>query len=119
MKRRDFLTGATAAVLLAACPGLAAPDEPMGLLGLIDDDTYAPSQIWARSSLVSGAFVTGAIGQGALARWVAWERTALEAEASERYGRPVRFEVIDEDGQVLRQEPHTDAWRVLFRERRA
>lgn len=41
MTRREFLGWAMGAGALALAPALRDPEAPMGLLGLIDDSTYA------------------------------------------------------------------------------
>lgn len=104
MNRREFMRGAVGCVLAFAAPSLVTdPGDPADI-------------VWARSSLISGAMLAVASPES-LKRWMAWERVALETEATEQYGRPIRFEVIDEDGEWLRPEPGLDAKYILWRER--
>jgi hypothetical protein len=46
--RRDFLGWAMGVGALAMAPALREPDEPMGLLGLIDDGMYGNTYVVAR-----------------------------------------------------------------------
>lgn len=122
MTRREFMVAAAGAVLVFGTgvrDEAAVADEPMGLLGLIDDDTYR-SWVYAKATITGVTLAAlGRESAAALRRWRDFEQAALEGEASEQYGRPVRFEVIDEDGQWLRREPDRDEAFVLFRERMA
>lgn len=116
MTRRDVLTLFAGAAAFACAPSLAGADEPIGLLGLIDDSTYAPV-VYAQTRL-SGASVRAlSVNKARLAAWLADEQARLERDASEQYGRPIRFEALEFDGQRLTCDPGQDVWRVVYVER--
>lgn len=121
MKRREFLTLTGGAVLAVAGAPLLARDDPMGVLGLIDDSTYA-NVIYAKTTFSGQMYTLMRRSPDAAARvrsYLESERTLIEAEASREYGRPIRFEALEFDGSPFRYVADRDEVEVLYIERPA
>ena len=88
----------------------------MGLLSLIDDETYS-TLVYAQTRISGATLGLLRRKKAAMARWLTSEREALEASATTHYGRPIRFAPIEFNGGMFQLMPDQDAWRVLFVER--
>lgn len=116
MTRREFMRAVGATMALVALPvPRPRPEEPMGLLGLVDDATYAP-WVYARSTVDAVTRAAMRTSPLSFRRWLEFEQANLELEASAQFGRPIRFEVIDEDGAQIRRNVGEDTYSVLWRE---